>query len=181
MPFVHRCKSIRRSAVAGGAAALFACLLSGPSSAASDDGPEFPDVVLAASTLPYKDAEAGSVDEWKDCDWNRSMLAHLVERSNGHVLPAGTTTSTSRRTLALVTQTMHIVGGSTWSGPKWLVLDGMLTEDAKPIGSFEARRQSYLGAFRACTTIRELADDIADDIVEWLGAPRMNSKLGDAK
>jgi hypothetical protein len=150
--------------------------------AADDDGPTFADVVLADAAIPYRDAEAGNAAEWKDCDWNRSMMARLVERSEGrvHVADAAPSIATRRR-LALVVQTMHVVGGSTFSGPKWLVIEGRLTDGDEALGSFEARRQSYRGSLRACATIRDLADDIADDIVEWLDAPKPASKLGDAR
>lgn len=72
-------------------------------------------------------------------------------------------------------------GGGGWSGPKWLVLEGKMTEKGKLLGSFEARRQTIRGSMRGCGTLDSLSEEIAGDILEWLKTPSLNAKLGDAK
>lgn len=51
------------------------------------------------------------------------------------VLPGNTARPTPNKRLTLVTQTLHTVGGGIWTGPKWVVIEGKLTEDSKTIGS----------------------------------------------
>lgn len=160
-----------------------ACLVSSPARASADadsEGP--PEILLSDSTIPYLDAESADEDVRRDCDWNRTTAAYLASESEGRVvLPGSTAKPTPRKRLTLVTQTLHTVGGGLWTGPKWVVIEGTLTEDGKTIGSFEGRRQSIAGSLSGCKTVRELGQAVADDILEWIDAPKMNSKLGDAR
>ncbi len=136
-------------------------------------------VSLVDREIPYLDAESADADFRKECDWNATMPSYLVKQSKGRVLAAGEGRSNLK--LKLVTQTLRTAGGGMWSGPKWLVIEGTLADGDNVIGTFEARRQSIRGSMSGCTTVRELGQDIADDIVEWLDAPTRGAKLGDAK
>ena len=154
-----------------------------PSAFASDaeaEGP--PEILLADTAIPYLDADAADEDLQRHCDWNRTTAAYLASESEGRVvLPGSTATPAPRKRLTLVTQTLHTVGGGLWTGPKWVVIEGTLTENGRTIGSFEGRRQSIAGSFSGCKTVRELGQAVADDILGWIEAPKMNSKLGDAR
>ena len=82
--------------------------------------------------------------------------------------------------LALVATHLHAIGGGGWTGPKWLVLQGKLMDGKTLLGNFEVRRQTIRGSMRACGTLETLSEKITEDILEWLKAPGMNAKLGDA-
>ncbi len=155
------------------AACLFACV-----EATAHAAPAGP-VTLVDREIPSRDAESADADFRKECDWNATMPSYLVRQSKGRVLAAGE--GPSNPTLKLVTQTLHTAGGGMWSGPKWLVVEGTLAEGGNVLGTFEARRQTIRGSLSGCTTVRELGEAIADDIVEWLAAPTRDAKLGDAK
>ena len=147
---------------------------------ADAEGP--PEVMLSDAAIPYLNADSAAEDVRQDCDWNRTTAAYLASESEGRVvLPGSTVKPAPHKRLTLVTQTLHTVAGGIWTGPKWVVIEGTLTEDGRTIGTFEGRRQSIRGAFGSCKTVRELGEAVADDILGWLEAPKMNSKLGDAR
>ena len=144
------------------------------------EGP--PEIVLTDAAIPYLNADSADEALRQECDWNRTTAAYLASESEGRVvLPGSTARPAPNKRLTLVTQTLHTVGGGIWTGPKWVVIEGKLTEDGKTIGSFEGRRQSIRGSLSGCKTVRELGEAVADDILGWLDAPKMNSKLGDAR
>lgn len=109
------------------------------------------------------------------------MPQALVDESKGSIKIADQNFDTvTQKKLALVATHLHTLGGGGFTGPKWLVLDGKLMEGGKLLGNFEARRQTIRGAYTACSTLESLSEDIAEDIVEWLKAPGLNAKLGNA-
>lgn len=139
------------------------------------------DVVLVASSIPYLKEDAISEAVRRECKWNTTMPLALVEESKGSVKIAEQNfDAVTGRKLALVATHLHTLGGGRFTGPKWLVLDGKLTEGGKLIGNFEARRQTISGSYSACSTLESLSEEIAEDIVEWLKAPGLSAKLGDA-
>lgn len=87
----------------------------------------------------------------------------------------------------------HILapGGGAYSGPKALSIEGVLRDNGKVIGTFTARRQvlAYvrpgvvvIGAGAStCGLMDKVAKELGKDVAQWLQAPSMNSKLGDAK
>lgn len=139
------------------------------------------DVVLVPSFIPYLKEDTVSEAVRRECKWNTTMPLALVEESKGSVKIADQNfdTVTSKKLLLVATH-LHTLGGGRFTGPKWLVLDGKLTEGGKLIGNFEARRQTISGSFSSCSTLESLSEEIAEDIVEWLKAPGLNAKLGDA-
>ena len=140
------------------------------------------DIVLVPPLIPYDKSDTASEDVRKDCDWNATMPSYLAKESDGRVkvVEQGIEAMPDKK-LMLVATALHTVGGGGWSGPKWLVLEGKLTEGDKLLGSFEARRQTIRGSMRGCGTLTSLSEDIADDILKWLKTPSLNAKLGDAK
>ena len=139
------------------------------------------DVVLVPSFIPYLKDDAVSEAVRRECKWNTTMPLALVEESKGGVKIADQNLDTvSSKKLTLVATQLHTLGGGMYTGPKWLVLEGKLTEGSKLLGNFEARRQTIRGSFTACSTLESLSEDIAEDIVKWLKAPGLNAKLGDA-
>lgn len=139
------------------------------------------DVVQVASLIPYQSDDVANEDVRKECDWNTTMPRYLAEESDGRVKVADKNLdATTGKRLVLVATNLHTLGGGGWTGPKWLVLEGKLMQGDKLLGNFEVRRQTINGSFRACSTLESLSEEISDDILEWLKAPGLNAKLGDA-
>lgn len=75
-------------------------------------------------------------------------------------------------------------GGGMLSGPKHLALAGSLFNDGELIGSFVARRSGWNGASMGyykgtCSMVEDLAEELAEDIADWLREPRLHAQLGD--
>ena len=86
--------------------------------------------------------------------------------------------------------TMQIVGvqgvaGGAWSGPKSVTVEGKYYKNGKLAGTFRVVRRSGGGAFggykNTCSILGRCTKAIGKDVAEWMKAPGMNAKLGDAK
>ena len=145
-------------------------------------GPTAPTIVVyTAPVIPYQDSETAPQWVRDDCDWNRVMPRYLAEQSEGKLRVGEAAADGGRhRELSLVAVTLHTLSGSAYTGPKWLVLEGRLTEGGKLIGNFEVRRQTIAGSLSACKTLNNLGEEISSDILDWLDEPDFNSKLGNA-
>ncbi|HUP90755.1 MAG TPA: hypothetical protein VM074_00795 [Solimonas sp.] len=73
----------------------------------------------------------------------------------------------------------HVLGVGGPFLPKSVSIEGELVEGGKTVGSFHARRQTTGGA--TCAALAKCARTLGKDIAEWLAAPAMDSKLGNAK
>ena len=139
------------------------------------------DVVQVSSLIPYQNDEVANETVRKECNWNTTMPRYLADKSDGRVkVSEQNFDSVTGKKLVLVATNLHTLGGSSWTGPKWLVLEGKMTEGGKLLGSFEARRQTIRGSMRACGTLESLSEEITGDILKWLKKPSSNAKLGDA-
>lgn len=140
------------------------------------------DVVLVSLLIPYEKDDTANEGVRKECNWNTTMPRYLAEESEGRVKVAEQNIdAVTDKKLVLVATNLHTAGGGGWSGPKWLVLEGKMTEGGKLLGSFEARRQTIRGSMRGCGTLESLSEEITGDILDWLKNPSLNAKLGDAK
>ncbi len=137
------------------------------------------DVVLVSSVIPYQKADTANDAVRKECDWNTTMPRYLAKESEGRVKIAeqGFDTATDKK-LVIVAIDLHTLGGGAMTGPKWLVVEGKMTEGSQLLGSFKARRRTIHGTLRACSTLTSLSEEISDDILEWLKKPSLNAKLG---
>lgn len=75
-------------------------------------------------------------------------------------------------------------GGGMLSGPKRLAVEGVLYEDGVFVASFTARRTGWngfkMGYYQGtCSMVEDLAEELAEDIADWLLAPRHGAELGD--
>jgi len=139
------------------------------------------DMVLVPSSIPYQKEGTAKENIRRECTWNTTMPQYLAKKSDGRVQVAEKNIDTANdRKLMLVATHLHVIGGGSFSGPKWLSLEGKLFEKGKLIGNFDARRQTIRGSFKTCGTLESLSEEIGDDILEWLKNPGLNAKLGDA-
>lgn len=79
---------------------------------------------------------------------------------------------------------MHITGilatgGGQWTGPKSVTIEGTLWNNGKSMGRFKAERHTS-GGYGTCEMLQRDIKVMADDIAEWLKAPKDQAKLGDA-
>jgi hypothetical protein len=130
-----------------------------------------PDAVRAECNLPIRVAEF--VKEYADKSHDKVVLADNVS--------AGTPGQALSMKIVGLTGT----GGGAWSGPKHVTVEGTLWENGKVKGTFTATRYSGGGAFGGykgtCAILGRCVKAIGKDVGEWLQAPKMNAKLGDAK
>ncbi|MHB1175547.1 MAG: hypothetical protein ACYCZJ_10535 [Sulfuriferula sp.] len=139
------------------------------------------DVVQVSSLIPYQNDEVANEAVRKECNWNTTMPLYLDKESDGRVrVTEQNLDAVTGKKLVLVATNLHTIGGSSWTGPKWLVLEGKLMQGNKLLGNFEVRRQTIRGSYRACGTLESLSEEITDDILEWLKKPSLNARLGDA-
>lgn len=139
------------------------------------------DVVYVSSVIPYQSDNVANDTVRRECTWNTTMPRHMAEKSGGRVkVEERSLDAVSGKKLVLVATHLHTIGGGGWTGPKWLVLEGKLMQGKQLVGNFEVRRQTIRGSYRACSTLESLSEEITEDILEWLKAPGLNAKLGDA-
>jgi len=131
------------------------------------------DVVTIGSTIPYADG-VGSELIRSECNWNTVMPALMVIQSR-HTL-ASTEEDLAKVTgkkLFIKTSDIHVIGGSNFSGPKWIVLQGELVDNGKLLGNFEFKRMTMGGKFTACKTLDYISESLIKDILKWLKKPGM--------
>jgi hypothetical protein len=130
-----------------------------------------PDAVRAECNLPIRVSEF--VKEYADKSYDKVVLADNVSAN------------TPGQALSMKIVGMTGTGGGAWSGPKHVTVEGTLWENGKVKGTFTAMRYSSGGAFGGykgtCAILGRCVKSIGKDVGEWLLAPKMNAKLGDAK
>lgn len=130
-----------------------------------------PDAVRAECNLPVRVTEF--VKEYADKSHDKVVLADNVSAS------------TPGQALSMKIVGLTGTGGGAWSGPKHVTVEGTLWENGKVKGTFTATRYSGGGAFGGykgtCAILGRCVKAIGKDVSEWLLAPKMNAKLGDAK
>jgi hypothetical protein len=75
---------------------------------------------------------------------------------------------------------VHGRPGGMKTGSKSLTVEGTLWKDGTEIGNFVARRGSLMSA-HTCKLLHRSADEIAEDIADWLKSPGKDARLGDAR
>ena len=80
-----------------------------------------------------------------------------------------------------------VIGGSggSWSGAKWVTVQGRLTDNGEIIGTFIAKRGTSgfgggPGGHGTCTMLGRCMKTIGKDIAKWLTNPTMDARLGSA-
>ena len=134
-------------------------------------GMSVPDAVRAECNLPNRVTEF--VKEYADKSYDKVTLADNVSAN------------TPGQALSMKIVGITGTGGGAWSGAKHVTVEGTLWENGKVKGTFTAMRYSGGGAFGGykgtCAILGRCVKSIGKDVGEWLLAPKMNAKLGDAK
>ncbi len=88
--------------------------------------------------------------------------------------------ATAGRALEMSITGILATGGGSWSGPKSVTIEGALWNGGKLVGRFKARRNTMGGGYGTCGMLQRDLESIAEDIAEWLKAPKDKALLGDA-
>jgi hypothetical protein len=92
------------------------------------------------------------------------------------------TTDIDRKFVIEITE-VHAPGGGAFSGPKWMVAEGILIENGREVASVRSRRNTTGGYFAAykgtCDIVGRCSEAIGDDFARWLENPEDGARLGD--
>ena len=136
--------------------------------------------ITIASRIPYANDDVGRDAIRTQCTWNSDLPAALVARSNGKVVSTDQDLATIRgKKLIMTTTDIHAMGGGGFSGPKWIVVHGELSEDGKVLGNFDFRRVTSHGKMTVCGTLDYIGKALTNNILIWLENPTMNADSGD--
>ncbi len=162
-------------------------------------------LLAACASLPLTSLAAGSITIAKQAPYAQNMsvpdavraecdlpgkvpvfVKEFADKSYGKVVLAdGVSAKTPGQALSLSITGLTGTGGGAYSGAKHVTVQGTLWESGKIKGTFTATRYSGGGAFGGmkgtCSILGRCVKSIGKDVGEWLLAPKMNARLGDAK
>jgi hypothetical protein len=120
-----------------------------------------------------------------ECGWLKYMPGKVIKAVNEseHALRAklqlaeGDISKVSGRKLNLKVSNIHVLGGGGWTGPKWISMQGDLTDGGLLAASFEIKYLIKSAKFTACGVLEAGSESLSEEIALWLKGPRLNSKL----
>jgi hypothetical protein len=107
-------------------------------------------------------------------------LPNAIVRENRNVVLVKTPKElTARRGKYLSVEITQVraKGGGVITGPKHLVVRGVLYENGKEIADFEGERAS-MGAASTCAALEKAEKALGTDIARWLERPHPHDRLG---
>jgi hypothetical protein len=139
--------------------------------------------VRVLRSIPF-DSEANASQKVKDGCKLETKVPHFLASYSDRVELVDALGKKRGRVLELTISDVHAPGGGAFSGAKSMSVTGVLRENGKKIGSFEAIRFSSGGMFGGykgtCAIVGRCAKTIGKDIATWLENPGMNSRLGNS-
>jgi hypothetical protein len=107
-------------------------------------------------------------------------LPNAIVRSSRNVVLVKTPrelTAKRGKYLAVEITQVRAKGGGVITGPKHLVVRGVLYENGKEIADFEGERAS-MGAASTCASLEKAEKALGTDIARWLERPHPHDRLG---
>jgi hypothetical protein len=136
------------------------------------------DSVKIGAKVPYADPASVRDAIKKECDMETNMSQYLQEFAKGTVEVASDLKDAKGKIFDAK------IGGVWAAGGPWgaasILVEGELRENGKVVGTVASRRNTSRGG-GACQKLMVSGRKVAEDIAEWLKAPTMDAKLGDAK
>jgi hypothetical protein len=127
------------------------------------------------------DGDAAPQKIQEECEIQHKV-SHFLDAYSDRVELVDGSLGESGRTLELKITEVHAPGGGSFSGPKWMTVEGVLRENGREVGNFKATRYSGGGVFGAykgtCAIVGRCAKSIGKDIANWLENPQKDSALG---
>lgn len=139
------------------------------------------------TAIPYAE-DSGVTPDLRDCGLEEELLETLENDTEDHYRIALVADARSVPGRALVMRFARIEGtwGGAMTGSKSLTVTGNLLDSSTEVASFTARWETSamhakIGKhYRTTCDLLELAaEEIAEDIAEWLRAPTPDARLGD--
>ncbi|HEY6012159.1 MAG TPA: hypothetical protein VIX18_11905, partial [Nitrospirota bacterium] len=148
-------------------------------------------------TAPYQDWAAIRNQMKRDCDIEAQVPAMVKKHAEGYdnvllydIIPPDTVAAV----LTMTIKDARGMTGGSYSGAKSITVEGTLKQDGHVLGTFVDRRESAVGRIKlrgimnpqgqlmagTCSLLFKSAEDIGEDVTEWLEKPTMNAKLGEA-
>lgn len=143
---------------------------------------EAPSPVYVAPTIPYAAPAAnGATAPGPDCAWDASLIKYLVKYSEGRVIAQSAQPEAQGKKLVMTSRLGPTVGEGEKAAPGWIEVTGTLLDEAgKPLGDFGFRDERYSGSLHKCKRATQLAEGLADSIVNWLEEPSPAIKIAES-
>jgi hypothetical protein len=141
-------------------------------------------IVVGAEVLPSagQAINAALLDE---CRWPSGMVDMLVKSVKEEAGPLSRTRLEARaidiqtypgRRLLLRLTSVRALGGSAFTGPKWLNMSGELWDGQSMVANFESHTHAVTG-HTTCRALNGLSGDTAKLIAHWLHNPTLGAEL----
>jgi hypothetical protein len=134
------------------------------------------DGVRIANKIPFAQPDTVREAIRKECDLENQMAQFLNEFGKGKIQLSDDIKGKGRVFDAKIAGVW--AAGGPW-GAASILVEGELREDGKVIGTVASRRNTTRGG-GACSKLMVSGRKVAEDIAEWMQAPTMNARLGDA-
>jgi len=134
--------------------------------------------VAVPPTIPYAMGTTNAVQVPNaDCRWQERFMAQLVEntKKKAFVLPNPEESKGHKLSFAAYHSTENTPAND--GSPRWLELSGKLANGDLLVGEFSFLRETYSGSLQDCNTLSNLANDLADDVAQWLENPVSGIKI----
>ncbi len=135
--------------------------------------------IYVASTIPYASPLAnGAVSPGSECPWDARLVDYLVKSRGSRVVAHPNPLEAKGEKLILSARLGPNVGAGERAAPGWIEVTGkLLDENNKPLGDFGFRDERYAGSLHKCKRAIQLAEGLADSIVNWVEAPTPGIKI----
>lgn len=135
--------------------------------------------VSVPRTVPFADSVVVSQAVRDQCQLNRKVASYVKRYANA----AYSDDPSIGRYVEMSISEVFALGGGSWTGPKWMTVDGTLKQDGETVASFRAKRATMGGVFAGfkgtCAMVGRTARAIGKDISVWLENPVDGARLGE--
>jgi hypothetical protein len=154
---------------------FLAALLLGSSFAAAAwpaPAPTGPKVYVEPSVSYRNGATPDSQVVNPDCHWNSFVVERLVKEAEGRVVIVPGLAGVSGRKLALVASASSETAPASELSTRWLEISAKLSdEQGNPIAASVFRRETDSGTLQQCKNVKDIAENLGNDIASWLENP----------
>ena len=171
-----------------GRTALILCFtLHAAACAHAPAGPAAPRISIAVANIGFGPDNGLTPEEQAECELGKELFEELHDEVGQSFALSGVVDPRGVPGLVLVMRFARVEGQSAMSGLKRIVLEGQLIRDGQVTADFMAMRFTTQGSFGShnrgfqttCGIMEDIAEELAEDVGQWLYRPTMNARLGD--